>query len=76
VIDDVEHRALVDRLRVRCSCRAETVVVWDKGELDYLPLGLGWRWSSGDLFTCGAPGHRQASSEPILTERRNGFAAV
>ena len=74
--DDVDLYTPGFTWRTRRSCGCETVVVWDRDALDYVALDPEWRWTSDAHFSCGAPGHAQASSEAIVRERRNGLEVM
>ncbi len=74
--EDFDLYAPVFDLRVRCSCGAQTIVVWDRSALDYVPLADGWTWTPGPYYTCGAPGHRQVDSVLLRVDHRNGLAAL
>lgn len=65
---DVDFLATFDTYRPR----PHSDVVYEV-EKRLIPLAEGWTWSPGALYTCGTPGHRQAASEPVRPDRRNGL---
>lgn len=71
--DDLDLYAPEFNLHVRCSCGAETIVVWDTGELDYVPLDPTWQRSPTALYSCGSAGNYQRSSEQIALGKRNAL---